>query len=171
MSLYSIVYIPVLLYLYFFKQIRLLVIIFFVFSGFTGMLIEFMTWYMIGILSLYFEKIKGMIRIAAAVKVIVSGNLIPLHIMPQSMQKMTLFFPFRYNMYVPVNNLLQNVAIRQHIISFLYACLWLAFFELYNLYFVDSRKKTITDRYLLDRWIIDKSDNLYVNIEQNVVQY
>lgn len=127
MCIYSVVYLPVILYLLLFQKQSIIGVVFFVISSVLGMLVEFMTWFAIGLLALYFGTIRGAIRIIAAIKAIVSGSLIPLYLMPKLLQNFTAIFPFRFFVYVPVNNLLHQVSIQEQVASIGYALLWIAF--------------------------------------------
>ena len=56
MCIYSVVYIPVVLYLLVFHNITLIQVLLFVVSSALGMLIEFLTWFAIGLLSFLLRK-------------------------------------------------------------------------------------------------------------------
>ena len=125
MCIYSVVYIPVVLYLLVFHNITLIQVLLFVVSSALGMLIEFLTWFAIGLLSFYFGRIRGAVRIIAAVKAIVSGSLIPLSLMPVSLQTLTKLFPFRFFTYIPVSNLLEAAKVSASLLSIASALLWI----------------------------------------------
>lgn len=141
MYIYSIIYIPVLIGLFVFGKVNFLSIIFFIFSSVIGMFIEFMIWFSLGLLSLYFEKIRGFIRIIGAIKMIVSGSLIPLYIMPETLQKLTMIFPFRYYIYIPVNNLLNNVSSFVSFENLIAALIWLILLSMFALLLWTEGKK------------------------------
>lgn len=130
MCIYSVVYLPIILYLLLVQRQSPIGVVFFVISSVLGMLIEFMTWFSIGLLALYFGKINGAIRIVAAMKAIVSGSLIPLYLMPKLLQDVTAIFPFQFFVYVPVNNLLNQVSMQEQIMSIGFAMLWLLFLSI-----------------------------------------
>lgn len=125
MCIYSLVYIPVLIIILIFRDISALNIIFFALESFVGMFVEFMTWFSIGLIALYIERIRGVVRIIAALKAIVSGSLIPLYIMPDGLEKFAALFPFKYYIYVPVNNLLNGIGISGNLYSLSIGIMWI----------------------------------------------
>lgn len=100
------------------------------------MFVEFMTWYTIGMLALSFERIKGMIRIIIAIRVIISGALIPIEYMPKVFQKISTVVPFQCCVYVPAQMLIGEEASQKGwfylgicvgwivILSIISKCLW-----------------------------------------------
>lgn len=113
MCIYSIVYVPVLVLVYFMNGVGITRMLLFIVFCILGMFVEFMTWFFIGIFALYIERITGIIRIVIAIRSIISGALIPLSYMPEVIQKISDFAPFQYYMYVPVQVLIGNVSSEQ----------------------------------------------------------
>lgn len=125
MCIYSVVYIPTLILIYFCYKISFAQVLMFIIFSLLGMFIEFMFWFFIGLFSLFFEKVRGLIRIIAAFKIILSGGLIPLSLMPTIMQKISNFVPFKYYIYVPVNSLLTKLDLATFVSTLCIALLWL----------------------------------------------
>lgn len=129
-SLYSIVYIPSIIFVAFYHHCSAAQIIFFVVQSVIGLFVEFMMWYTIGLCALYTPKIRGVLRIIAAIKVILSGSLIPLTYMPQFVRTATDFLPFKYYIFVPVNTLLTEVSAKSILIDALSGLTWILIFIL-----------------------------------------
>ena len=104
--IYAIVYLPVLAFAVIYNRCNMVQVLCFVLFSILGMFVEFMTWYTIGHLALFFEHIKGMIRILLAIRAIISGALIPLSYMPDVFQHISDYMPFQCYIYVPTQMLL-----------------------------------------------------------------
>lgn len=111
--IYSIIYVPVLIFTLMFNRCNGIQVAYFVFFSVLGMFVEFMTWYVIGHLALFFEHIKGMIKILLAIRVIVSGALIPLSYMPGIFQRISDYLPFQCYVYLPTQFLLKESMVSQ----------------------------------------------------------
>ena len=127
-SLYSIIFVPSLLFVIVYYSSTATQIICFIIQCIVGLFVEFMTWYTIGLLALYTSKIRGILRIVAAIRVILSGSLIPLAYMPHSIHLIADFLPFKYYIFSPVNTLLTTISIQSFLIELVCGMLWIIFF-------------------------------------------
>lgn len=125
MTVYSIIFIPSILLIWLNKKTSLQSILLFVACWLVGTLVEFFIWYTIGLLAMSQERIRGFIRIMAAFKSIVSGSLIPLAFMPETMRKIFELMPFQCYIYAPANVLLQGYSLTEAGMVFLKSVLWL----------------------------------------------
>lgn len=106
LSIYCVILVPTLFYVSIMRNIGLLKILQFTVLMFLGMIIEFYLWYIIGILSFYIEKVRGLIRMINALRSLLSGSIIPLFYFPKWSNAIVEFSPFRFLIYTPINFLL-----------------------------------------------------------------
>lgn len=125
MCLYSIIFVPAILFVYFYKGFTLVQIGLFLLSAVIGMGVEFMFWYNVGLISFRMESIRGVITAMIALRMFVSGSMIPLSFFPKVVREMTYFFPFRFYVYVPVNSLLGEMGRREIVINLIAGGAWL----------------------------------------------
>lgn len=125
MTVYSLIFIPGVLLIWWQKRATADTIILFVFCGLLGMLVEFFLWYTVGLLSFSQGRIRGVIRTIAAFKSIVSGSLFPIILMPELMKKTFLLLPFQCYIYAPTAILLGTYSGMEIITVFLRSVVWL----------------------------------------------
>lgn len=106
MSIYCVILIPALFYVSIIRNIGLLKILQFTVLMFLGIMIEFYLWYIIGILSFYIEKVRGLMRMINALRSLLSGSILPLSYFPKWSSAIIEFSPFRFLIYTPINFLL-----------------------------------------------------------------
>ncbi|WP_024468988.1 ABC-2 family transporter protein [Treponema pedis] len=144
--IYLIIFIPALIFVYFYNRIAMVNIIYFVFAVLLTKFIEFMTWYNIGLISLFIEKIKGIIITISAFMLFLSGNLIPLIFFPKWLENITLFFPFRIYIYFPASILLNKYDADYFLYNILQSLLWgFCFIVLSKLLWNSGMKKLETN--------------------------
>jgi ABC-type uncharacterized transport system permease subunit len=125
MSLYSAIFLPAVVFVYFFREISLVQIVLFLISAIVGMGVEFMFWYNVGLISFFIERIRGIMTTALALRMFVSGSLIPLSFFAEPIRKVTYLFPFRFYIYVPVNTLLGEKETAEIIVDFAAGFAWI----------------------------------------------
>lgn len=108
MSVYAIVFVPSVFLIWMNKKTDAVSILLFALCWLVGTLVEFFLWYTIGLLAMSQEHIRGFIRTLVAFKVIVSGSLFPLVLMPAAVGKIFLLLPFQCYIYAPANVLLEG---------------------------------------------------------------
>lgn len=122
--IYSIVFIPAIIFVTFFKGITATQVLFFIIATVIGKIIEFMLWYNIGLVALSIERIRGVIITVGAVMTFMSGNMIPLSFFPKWFENITYIFPFRMYVYFPTDILLSERSIHYFLFNILIALLW-----------------------------------------------
>jgi ABC-2 type transport system permease protein len=125
MAVYSLVFIPVILLILLWGKSSCSSILFFILCSITGMLVEFFIWYTIGLLALYIDKIRGLIRIIAALRVIVSGSLVPLSMLPKALYNLFMILPFQCYIYTPVSVLTNPFNINENMRFLTINVIWL----------------------------------------------
>ncbi|MEG0793509.1 MAG: ABC-2 family transporter protein [Lachnospiraceae bacterium] len=125
MSIYAIIFIPSILLIWMSKKTSADAIFLFVICWLVGTLVEFFTWYTIGLLAMSQERIRGFIRIIAAFKSIVSGSLFPLALMPVLARKVFMLMPFQCYIYAPANILLEGYSVAEAGLVILKSVIWL----------------------------------------------
>ncbi|MDD4113046.1 MAG: ABC-2 family transporter protein [Herbinix sp.] len=125
MFIYAIIFIPCIIFIYIFNDVSLVQIINFICFAVVGSMIEFMVWYIVGLTSFFIERIKGVITTIYAIRLFVSGSIIPLSFLPRIFHNATYFFPFRFYIYEPVNTLLSNMSLKNIHINLMMAFIWL----------------------------------------------
>lgn len=102
-----IIQIPIILILsHFFFGIQspdILVIIPFVLSLIFGLLIIYELYFLLGMLSFWFQKIDYISVVVGGLFQILGGNGIPLWFFPDAFNKVSNFLPFKYTYYVPIS--------------------------------------------------------------------
>ena len=84
---------------------------------FNGVVITFFLYANIGFLTFWTESIFGYRDLFVHVSAIISGGVIPLSFMPQSVQRMSLFLPFRYTIYEPIQILFAHYSIKDSVFA------------------------------------------------------
>lgn len=125
MCLYSIVFVPAIIFVYFFRGFALIQIGLFLLSAVIGLSIEFMLWYNVGLIAFFIERIRGVITTVIALRIFISGSLIPLSFFPKTIRNLTYLFPFRFYIYVPVNSLLGEVKPNEILLNLIIGVGWI----------------------------------------------
>ncbi|QSX05005.1 ABC-2 family transporter protein [Sedimentibacter sp. zth1] len=133
MALYSVIFIPTIIVIYFLANLTVLQVFMFIVTILIGMFVEFMFWFNVGLISLYIERIKGVMTTAMAIRMFVSGSIIPLTYFPEMFQKLTYFFPFRYYIYVPVSSVLTQNSFNEIILNLSGGLIWLLLLSISSL--------------------------------------
>ncbi len=123
--IYSIVFIPTIIFVTFFRGVTAVQVLYFIIATIIGKSIEFMLWYNIGLVALFIERIRGVIITVGAVMTFMSGNIIPLSFFPKWFENITYFFPFRMYVYFPTDILLSERSIHYFLFNIFIALLWL----------------------------------------------
>jgi ABC-2 type transport system permease protein len=126
--LYSIIFIPAIIFVYFFRGFTFIQIGLFLLSAVIGLSVEFMLWYNVGLISFFIERIRGVMTTVIALRMFVSGSLIPLSFFPKSIRNLTYLFPFRFYIYVPVNSLLGEMDHNEILANLIIGVVWLILF-------------------------------------------
>ncbi|MCD5410507.1 MAG: ABC-2 family transporter protein [Clostridiales bacterium] len=106
MLIYFIVIIAALIFVYFWNGIGIWKIAQFCLLLFIGLVIEFSIWFIIGSLSFYMGKIRGVVILVSAIRGLLSGSLITLSFFPEWSQRFIELSPFRFLLFTPINLLL-----------------------------------------------------------------
>lgn len=70
---------------------------------FTAFILNYLIYYLIGILSFWFLENGGIIQLWRNLTSIISGEKIPLFLFPLCIQHLFFFLPFRYTIYYPIS--------------------------------------------------------------------
>lgn len=105
---YSIIFLPMMIFVHFFNDYSILRILQFLVLVGVGMVIEMFIWVIIGSFTFYIEQVYGIAIMLNAVKNLLSGSLIPLEYLPSYVQSIANLSPFKFLVYVPVNFLQDN---------------------------------------------------------------
>lgn len=136
-KIFKIVYLfPLLLicYLFFFKNqgltfnFELINLFFFIISCLISFCLYFLIKFLIGITSFWFTEIEWLRGLEMLIFWFFGGLLLPLDLMPQSMQLIASFLPFKYVFYLPAQGLLGNLSFSQMLFSLIGQLFWLVLF-------------------------------------------
>lgn len=122
--LYSIVFLPFIVFVSIYKHVLLYSVLLFAISLIVGNIIQFLIWYNVGLLALRIERIRGIIVGVSALMAFTSGSLLPLNLFPGWMEQITYFLPFRYFIYFPLETILGNESISSYVISLGISMVW-----------------------------------------------
>lgn len=125
--LYSVVFIPTLVYIGVSRGVTFAQVLYFVVAVMIGKLIEFFLWFDIGLVALFMERISGIMTMMNAVMIFVSGSIIPLSFYPDWCERITYLFPFRFYVYFPTDLLLDEKEVPYVWVHFLIGIAWIMF--------------------------------------------
>lgn len=125
MICYSVVFIPAVIIVGIYRGITCMNIIAFVIYLMLGIIIEFLIWYNIGLLSLEMERIRGVLTTFRAFKSLASGSIIPISMFPMLFRIITEFLPTKFYIYTPINALLNGTDMLKLISNLLLAMFWI----------------------------------------------
>ena len=106
MLIYSVVYTPIILYMIVFRDAAGFEVLLFILFWIIGMSIEFLIWYLVGVLSFIFGNIKGFISFTLAIRLFLSGAILPLTFYPKAFNQIATYSPFRFFIFTPINYIL-----------------------------------------------------------------
>ena len=89
----------------------------FLISVINGVVITFFLYANIGFLTFWTESIFGYRDLLVHVAAIISGGVIPLSFMPQVVQRISTFLPFRYTIYEPIQILFAHYSVKDSVFA------------------------------------------------------
>lgn len=101
-------------------------LLFFVVFLLLGYLIQFLFFYTVGLLALWFKTIIGINFSLSVILTILDGSIIPLDLMPAYFQKINDFLPFKYVVFFPISLLSGKVEVS--LFNFLIPLFWIIIF-------------------------------------------
>jgi ABC-2 type transport system permease protein len=105
-------------------------LLFFLLSCSLSFYLFFLMKFLIGLTAFWFTEISWLISLEEITFWFFGGLLLPLDLLPQSMQFLANFLPFKYIYYLPSLGLLGKLTIKQMFFSFFIQSLWLVLFLL-----------------------------------------
>lgn len=102
-----------------------LILIFFIISIVIGYLLNFLMQGCVGLLALWLQHTHGANTIYSLLTSLFSGMLIPLFLMPSSLQTLSIFLPFHYLISLPIEIIMGKISPASSFYSLLAGALWL----------------------------------------------
>ncbi|KSV58277.1 ABC-2 family transporter protein [Acetivibrio ethanolgignens] len=130
MVCYSVVFIPALIFVFFYGNIKPLNLLYFFVYLLIGLVVEFLLWYNVGLLALKIEKIRGAMTAFKALRMLASGSLIPIYLFPDILQGILMYLPFKLYIYTPINVLLSGESSEAFFLNILTGIIWVMFLTL-----------------------------------------
>lgn len=90
-------------------RIELLTFFFFILSLFLAILVNYFLYFSIGLLSFWFISVFSFSAFVSTLSSLFSGGLIPIELLPEFLQNWSIFLPFRYTTFFPIQIFLQKV--------------------------------------------------------------
>lgn len=140
MIIYSVVFIPALVVVVFVHQISVVQILLFILFAILGMFIEFLIWFNIGLIAFFLGRVQGIITATLALRVFLSGTLLPLSFFPSLVQKIAFYLPYRFYIFTPVDHTLSNNGLAAILIDIGLSFLWIFILLLLNKFLWDKGK-------------------------------
>jgi len=111
-----------------FFEISIITLLKFILIISIGVLGRFVIAYFIGILTIWFKRSFGIYAAFGTIELLFSGMLIPLDLLPEIIQKISMFLPFRYFVYLPVNVFLGKINFQELVQGLIIEVFWLLMF-------------------------------------------
>ena len=83
-------------------------IIMFFISMILALVLSFLISYLVGMTVFWFNRITGIRRVKRVVIIFLSGGMLPLTFFPEIFQKISLYLPFQYMRFIPINIYLES---------------------------------------------------------------
>lgn len=125
MLCYSAIFIPAVLFTLVYRGVTFWNLFSFLIYLALGIIIEFLLWYNLGILSLSIERVSGALITFRAFKSLASGTLIPISLFPTTLKIAADFLPMRFYIYTPINALLEKEVPAVFVKNFVLAAIWI----------------------------------------------
>jgi ABC-2 type transport system permease protein len=88
-------------------------------------LLQLTIWTMVGMGAFWLEQTQGVSRLFAFIKEILSGALIPLHLLPSVIQQIVQYLPFPYFIYIPLQVLMGKINGHEILMHCIWSSVWL----------------------------------------------
>jgi ABC-2 type transport system permease protein len=89
-----------------------------------GSLVIFQIYYIIGLLSFWFEEVWGFRRAIFSISYLLSGSMIPIALFPDALKTLSFLLPFQHQAAIPAQFVLQQVGIETYGQSLLILFVW-----------------------------------------------
>jgi ABC-2 type transport system permease protein len=90
-----------------------------------SVILNFMLYYAISLLAFWFLEISSFFAAIAFVISMLSGELIPINVMPILVEKILLFLPFSYSVYFPVQTVMGTLTIQEIMSKLVIQIVWI----------------------------------------------
>ncbi len=101
--------------------------LFFIFISFSFILF-FLFKLIIGLSAFWFNEIGWLNNLTDFLLLLFGGTLFPLQFLPESLYKISLFLPFRFEVFVPTQIFLGNLGVREILLTFSIQFFWIVIF-------------------------------------------
>lgn len=128
----------------YFVDISILSFLFFMLSAILGVLIIYLLYTSIGLVTFWTEAIFGLRDLVSHTSMIFSGALMPLELLPRFIYRLSFFLPFRSTIHTPINIFTQGFSLRVMLWAILQQLLWVSILYVITniLWFFGVRKYT-----------------------------
>jgi len=114
-------------------DISLSSVLLFIISIIMAMIFSFSLFFSIGIISFWTKQSGGLQMVVKNAARILTGDLIPLDLLPFTFRRFVLFTPFAYILYFPIKIIMGGISNAEIVRSFIIVIIWISIFNFLNL--------------------------------------
>lgn len=110
---FATVFLPFVLFVLLMKDMIFInggVLVYFILSLFLAFLMNYVIYFILGMLTVWFEEVTALLDLWTNVAALFSGALFPLSILPLKLEKLVSLLPFKYTLFAPIDIYVGNVS-------------------------------------------------------------